>query len=617
LRILDHGIKRRQQSQLKQADTDSCSTPTTLASLTRTTSQESSQISSPVGTTGASAADEEIIKTPNERPSDSYYHKTALILFDGAVSALGKTPPSTSPYTDPLQTIPSQADLFLQPQDAIPLPTSDSNAISRLSAMNRRLSDLHMAHIAHTEAHCGEESSAPESTRNSLIELLNEYEREDRSLSNQGLPALDEKSREHITGTLSTLEGKGSPLMTDIDNETLLRMFGHLKRGLEKVPKLADPHESDVVADRYCNKADGGKPGPAAALSEDFDDESQAELGLDSTEHKEAGPRPTPVLTITSKWSSSTLSLKDPTRALRQKMSRGLNVSGSATKTSGSVRKDSPRSIGYPSRIPGKVPVPNGSTAVTSSEIARRQSSPTLGKGRPGSVRVAREALRKKGSTPQTIMSSGSKKTPRSADSRTKAYLPDDGGYRGRTPSAEKANSGSNGAGGPKVTPSKALSVSSQLIVMQTPRARSKSKYVLDKINGLFSGKRDKKGTAIPSVPAIRGRDSADRAVEIAPNGSPVLRSPEVPTRPKMPTLKLSDHPALHSASSATSSISPEAPVDSVVASGESIALQDCAESFLDSAQRETNSVRKERLLNFAKVRCVGIAADRDQTDTP
>jgi len=69
---------------------------------------------------------------------------------------------------------------------------------------------------------------------------------------------------------------------------------------------------------------------------------------------------------------------------------------------------------------------------------------------------------------------------------------------------------------------------------------------------------------------------------------------------PKMPTLSSADHPALRSASRTSTT---ETPVDSVIAGEDSVAIQTWSESLIGRAQRETQTARKERLLNFAKVR--------------
>jgi hypothetical protein len=135
------------------------------------------------------------------------------------------------------------------------------------------------------------------------------------------------------------------------------------------------------------------------------------------------------------------------------------------------------------------------------------------------------------------------------------------------------------------------------------PRARSKSRYVLDKLNGLFTGKRDSKPTSIPPVPAISTTRTARlRGVQVAANGSPVLRPTRIPSMPKMPTMSPATHPAFRRTSQDTAYISAILPTESISTSEDSIAIQDWSESLVGRAQRETQTIRKERLLNFAKV---------------
>jgi len=148
-------------------------------------------------------------------------------------------------------------------------------------------------------------------------------------------------------------------------------------------------------------------------------------------------------------------------------------------------------------------------------------------------------------------------------------------------------------------------------MIKQPPRSRSKSRYVFDKINGLFSGRRDRRESKLPPVPPVK--DSFDHTrPHVAPKeehtsslGSPVLPSPKITPLTKMPTISPpvdSVHPALRSAPSSAS----VAPSTTTVGSDTDYAgrrsLQALSEKLLGRAMRENDPARKERLLNFAKV---------------
>lgn len=130
---------------------------------------------------------------------------------------------------------------------------------------------------------------------------------------------------------------------------------------------------------------------------------------------------------------------------------------------------------------------------------------------------------------------------------------------------------------------------------------------MLDKINGLFTGKRDRRNSEIPPVPPLK-----DISASVKPSskprinslGSPILKSSRVPLT-KMPTISPpvdSVHPALRSAPSLVSA-TPSTTVPAATADYEGRrSLQALSEKLLGRAQAENNPARKERLLSFAKV---------------
>lgn len=137
---------------------------------------------------------------------------------------------------------------------------------------------------------------------------------------------------------------------------------------------------------------------------------------------------------------------------------------------------------------------------------------------------------------------------------------------------------------------------------------------MLDKINGLFSGRRDRRNSGIPPVPPVK--DSFDSAKPRStfkepyntfhkPEASPEVKSPRVPPLTKMPTISPpveSVHPALRSAPS-LASVAPSAMTTGSHADYDGRrSLQALSEKLLGRAQMESDPARKERMLNFAKV---------------
>ena len=613
LKILDQGIKRQQMSQAKHPDTGrGTATPDSCATRTYGQSDlfhiDRSKTSTPEGTFGASSSDDEEIVTPTyylglsghpDRPMDahtnSYYHQAAVRLFDGAVSALGRTPPPTSPYTDPLQTIPSQVAISVYADNEESPLSAHSRKPSDLTDFHKRLSDLYTTHADHTASRIGDRARAPESTKYSLLELLNEYTSKDNQ---DGRGVFDADTRKHLTSTLSVLEGKGSPLHTDVDNETLLRLFGHLKRGLERRPDSVSFLNNAAAAEKFLGHVSVGAAqttqsrGPPACV--------------DQSNMTDASPQLPPIETVASKWSNNTGSLQGPS-PLPSDISPRQQLSARRTSQPDGPPKhlppDPPRAIGYPSRIPSKASRlvgPGESGAATPPEPLRRLSSPTLGKRKPGSVR----ADQVKGGFARTTASAESKKSSKTSTPATKLLKTFESGQRGRVPSGEKSRSQSESAAVVKVGYTDQLTMRMFANVAQTPRARSRSRYVFDKINGLFSHKHGKRSVAMPPIPSIAELDSApNHPIKVAANGSPVFRSANGPIAVKMPTMSSAmEHPALRTSSRSAVSIGADSPIDSVTTGDDSTALQSWTATLVSKAARERDPVRKERLVSFAKV---------------
>lgn len=134
---------------------------------------------------------------------------------------------------------------------------------------------------------------------------------------------------------------------------------------------------------------------------------------------------------------------------------------------------------------------------------------------------------------------------------------------------------------------------------------------MLDKINGLFSGKRDRRNSEIPPVPPIKDTSSSVKLpsppheARISSLGSPLPTGTRVRPLTKMPTISPpvdSVHPALRSAPS-LASVAPSNMTSGSNADYEGRrSLQALSEKLLGRALAENNPARKERLLSFAKV---------------
>lgn len=134
---------------------------------------------------------------------------------------------------------------------------------------------------------------------------------------------------------------------------------------------------------------------------------------------------------------------------------------------------------------------------------------------------------------------------------------------------------------------------------------------MLDKINGIFSGKRDRRNSELtPPVPPIKdgveNAKNASRESRISLISTPVLSAVRIPPLTKMPTVSPpvdSAHPALRSAPS-LASVAPSTMTAGSNADYEGRrSLQTLSEKLLGRAQKEGDPAKKERLLSFAKVR--------------
>ena len=466
LKVLDHGIKRRQ---LQRANTGgSSSTASTVPTRllgSGTPPVDRSKANTPDSTMGSTSEEEEEITTPSDkgvhfvkhgykpkhvsRVSGSHYAGATLKVYDEAEVVLGRPPPSNSPFTGPLQTIPSQSTLPLQAisdRDSLEQDSSPKIVIkpTEFSALAQRLSVLEDSRDLFAADRYKRPSLIASQTKSELVELLREAEHEDALISQCGATGLDAETKAEITSTLGMLEGKYGPTDTTVNLDHLSRMFGRLKTGFDKAPKSAAFVEDATVAERFLARREsvaskasntdspdnvkGTFPTPPAARKDD-DAASQLSRGK----------------TVASKWPSSTASAKEHplpfTSSTSQRNTFGMEFDDMPqTLPPKHVVNGNPKSIGYPSRTPGKAHRLLGTDERDigpHKTATRRESSPTLGTRIPGSVRAAREKARDAaGSRVNKASTTKAEKLP---TSNTKVIKLSENPPRGRLSYAEKS----------------------------------------------------------------------------------------------------------------------------------------------------------------------------------
>jgi len=628
LKVLDHGIKRRQLKRDGSSSTVS-TVPTGVLSHS-TPPVDRNKVNTPDSTRCSTTEDEEEVTTPSDKPnhfvkhgykpkhvnrvSGSHYAGATLKVYDEAEVVLGRPPPSNSPFTVPLQTIPSQSLLPMRSiSNRYSLEVEQHPKVvikpTEFSAFAQRLSILEDSHTLGTNDSHNTNNTIRDDTKSELVDILREAEHEDALISQCGATGLDAATKEEVTRTLSMLAGTCGPASTTVNLEHLSYMFGRLKSGFEKAPKSAAFVEDATVADRFLARR--------GSTSSDQVIRAQANGSYEApvTSHRREGDADSQLSrskTVASKWSTSTASVKERPLPARDTTSRQNTLSVEFEDLpQGLPPKDSlhshPPSIGYPSRVPGKAHRILGTDERETSNFNRRSSSPTLGSRVPGSVRAAREKARDAaGSRANQASATKVEKLP---TPNTKVFRMSQDPPRGRLPSADRST---NRVSTKVYLPCSFTFPGCQAnVIKQLPRSRSKSRYVFDKINGLFSGRRDRRESKLPPVPPVK--DSFDHPTPaVAPKevrttslGSPMLTGPKVPPLTKMPTISPpvdSVHPALRSAPSSASVAPSTTTVGSDADYEGRCSLQALSEKLLGRAIREGDPARKERLLNFAKV---------------
>jgi hypothetical protein len=461
LKVLGHGIKRRQ---LKRDGSGSTTSTVPTGVLSHSTAPvDRNKANTPESTRCSTTEDEEEVTTPSDKPhhyvkhgykpkhvnrvSGSHYAGATLKVYDEAEVVLGRPPPSNSPFTGPLQTIPSQSLLPLRPVStrySLEVEPHPKVVIkpTEFSAFAQRLSVLEGSHGLGTNDAYNTQNTIDDDTKSELVDILREAEHEDALISQCGATGLDAETKEEVTRTLSMLEGTCGPANTNVDLEHLSRMFGRLKSGFEKAPKSAAFIEDATVAERFLARRGSTSSDQIIRAQANGSHETQA------TTHRreiDAESQLSRSKTVARKWSTSTASAKERPLPSGDTSSRQNTLSMEFEDLSpGPPPKDSlhsqPTSIGYPSRVPGKAhPVLGTDERETGhfKSTARRSSSPTLGNRIPGSVRVAREKARDAaGSRANQASTTKAEKLP---TPNTKVFRMSHDPPRGRHPSADKS----------------------------------------------------------------------------------------------------------------------------------------------------------------------------------
>nr|OQO31458.1 hypothetical protein B0A51_01666 [Rachicladosporium sp. CCFEE 5018] len=614
LKILDHGIKRRQ---LRRANTNETSStvstvPTKVLNSDATPPLGHSIPGSLESATGSSTEDEEEVTTPSDtslhfvkhgykpkhlsKVAGSHYAGATLKVYDEAEVILGKPPPSNSPFTGPLQTIPSEAMLpVMHEHDSSQTGNCQPKVVikpTEFPAFAQRLSSLQDQHVAANRRTYGS-NTIDDTTKTGLVTLLREANHEDALISQCGSQGLDKKTKQDITRTLSLLEGKCGPPTTEIDPEQLFSMFGRLRSGFEKAPKSAAFVEDATLAERFLARRDSS-PHQVQVPDEVAAEDLQQQIDrFDRVSH------PSMSKTLTSKWSESTSSAKGPPPDIDHSMISDIDTS--ATTWDGFAAAPHPLdvqgtssgsngSIGFPSLSKvHQILGPDERSIQSQQASVRRTSSPVLGSRLPGSVRNAREMARNAADGVGRATASRKKKSDKTP--ATSAPLQEESAElpRGRLTFAHKTASTTSVNGLPK-----------------TPRSRSKSRFMLDKLNGLFHKREHTISEIPPPLPTMHKHSATPQStknVKISANGSPVLRTTRTPPLTKMPTFSPpvdASHPAL--SSSAASVARTMTPADDNMDQEGRNSLHALSAKLVGRAQKEGDMSKKERLLNFAKV---------------
>lgn len=281
-----------------------------------------------------------------------------------------------------------------------------------------------------------------------------------------------EEKHHALSRALSCLEGTVSQQGTDVDQQTLMHMFGHLNSSLESYKKTsATLSQNAAAAEKYLaqyrnidTEATGpDKPAESTALNH----QGQKDANRPKSESNCTGKRKR---TMVSKWSDSTPSDKDISPVAEGLVSHeplpSIDASDQISATKNHSNADETASLVQPPRIPvatNVLPVETQESehtngAANDATDFRRGSSPTIvdipkSKKKPGSVRVAREGIQApKSSYSRTTVAAESKRATRKPTPHTNTLLISDHEPRGRTLSSQKPLSRDANDTAPKVS---------------------------------------------------------------------------------------------------------------------------------------------------------------------
>jgi len=439
--------------------------------------------------------------------------------------------------------------------------------------------------------------------------------------ADQQAAAYDELER-----TLSRLEGQGSPPKTEINEQKMMQMFGHLKRAAKKVDNSTDIAEHAAMAEKYLAKHRSNSEGMNVGASKTAPSLRKEPSVHAARDHIDSScPAGKKKDTAISKWSDTTPSDKDLSPVaggLRPTIGHVLSQSTGNTFASNDTNE-----VGVADRYPSRVPTggsivgddtsalqADGSRptadSVMISTTSRRESSPTLGKGskaalQKGSVRAARERIKlTNASFTRTTMAAESKRATKMPTPNTKPLRTSDRQSRGRTSPSQQRDTvqmmnqadmpvGSNGLGSPN-----------SANLRKVPRSRSRSRYVLDNINGLLSGRRERKSdiAAMSKLPRTEPKTLIPTpvvsSIPATPDNDAVpayLREQVAGGSPSTATNSKSTVTASSKVEQASTAAATAMPFDTQ-------AVLELTEHIRSKAERESNAQRKARLINFAKV---------------
>ncbi|KAK5170897.1 uncharacterized protein LTR77_004041 [Saxophila tyrrhenica] len=382
---------------------------------------------------------------------------------------------------------------------------------------------------------------------------------------------------------LSHLEGKGSPPKAGVDQHTLRHMFGHLKRGKETTDNSQSTfHQNAAAADMFLAINDHNAPASNAPAHPPPPRPTQDMTGYEHSRH--AYYREAVAKGCVSKWSDTT-----PSSNAVSSSSDGHRDGSPTVEPSGpAIRRQPPKStpsIGYPSSTPAEGLNMSDADAADIMNISSRRSSPTVpsvGKRKPGSVAAARQALH------QNEVPSFARTTAAS-HSRMTTRLP--------TPTAKTSKTPEPVERGRTTTPSESRSN------IKTQRSRSRSKLFLDKVGGLFHGKRDRKSQEIPPVPRIDERHLTRKEDRYPSTHNHSSFGPAQTSQlPRAPALPAPTYTTLRTVSPSIQTASDATLVAGTSPPNESQRIQDLARSLVDKSVVERNPNRRKRFLTFAQV---------------